>query len=342
MTNFTINTLVDTRKRIINQVIQKKLTVKSASLLLGLTRQGVWKIVKRVKLGGMVNSNLLGHKRGPRLGSKVWNRTTPEIEKKVEDLWCEYDVGVDTLTWIVEDLAFIKLSRSTIYRILLRRQLLIREIKPKHRRDYHYYSKGFPGEEIQLDTTESFGKGKGIMITAIDDCTRWTQADLYHQNTSLNAGLFVEKLYWQLPFPIKSIRVDNGSEFQKDFIKTCKKLNINIIRNPPHSPTKNGKVERMHQTIETECFWRLKVNEINDEIEIKYWLNRYLAYYNHKRRHSGFAMHLQTPLMKLENWLYTNLDTQPDFQEGEVNETMIRYNMSWHVPAFDIIVHVRK
>lgn len=82
----------------------------------------------------------------------------------------------------------------------------------------------------------------------------------------------------------------------------------------------------MHQTIETECFWRLKVNEINDEVETKYWLNRYLAYYNHKRRHSSFAMHLQTPLMKLENWLYTNLNTLPDYREADVNETMIRYS----------------
>jgi transposase InsO family protein len=325
MTDFTIGTLVDTRKRIIKSVIQKQLTIKSAAQLLALTRQGVWKIVKRVEKGGMTELNILGHKRGPKLGALVWNKTSDEIEKKVEDLWCSYDVGVDTLTWIVEDLAFIKLSRSTVYRILLRRQLLIKTNKPKHRKDYKYYSKGFPGEEIQIDTTEPFGKGKGIMITAIDDCTRWTMADLYKQNTSLNAANFVEKLYWQLPFPIKSFRTDNGSEFKKDFINVCKKLNINIIRNPPHSPTKNGKVERMHQTIETECFWRLKINEINDEIETKYWLNRYLAYYNHKRRHSGFAMHLQTPLMKLENWLYTNLNTLPDYREADVNETMIRY-----------------
>lgn len=325
MTDFTIETLVNTRKRIIKSVIQKQLSIKSAANLLGITRQGVWKIIKRVNKGGMTSLTLLGHKRGPRIGSKVWNRTSEEKEKKVEDLWCSYDVGVDTLTWMVEDLAFIKLSRSTVYRILLRRQLLIKTNKPKGRKDYHYYSKGFPGEEVQLDTTEPFGKGKGIMITAIDDCTRWAAADLYHQNTSLNAGLFVEKLYWQLPFPVKSIRVDNGSEFQKDFIKTCQRLGINIIRNPPHSPTKNGKVERMHQTVETECFWRLEVNQVKDETETKYWLNRYLAYYNHKRRHSGFAMHLQTPLMKLENWLYTNLDTLPDYQEVDVNETMIRY-----------------
>ena len=190
MTDFTIGSLVDTRKRIIKQVIQKQLSIKLASGLLGVTRQGVWKIVKRVKQGGMTEATLFGHKRGPRLGSSVWNRTSKTIEDEVEKLWCTYDVGVDTLTWIVEDLAFIKLARSTIYRILLRRQLIIKENKPKHREDYQYYSKGFPGEEIQLDTTEPFGKGRGIMATAIDDCTRWTQADLYHQNTSLNAGLF--------------------------------------------------------------------------------------------------------------------------------------------------------
>ena len=301
MTQFTIDSLVDTRKRIIRSVIRKELPVSSGAHLLGLTRQGVWKIVKRVKKDGITESTLLGGKRGPRLGVRAWNRTDKEVEDQVGKMWQSYDVGIDTLTWIIDDLASIKLTRMTVYRILLRKQLLIKNIKPRQRKDFKYYSNGFPGEEIQLDTTEPFGKGRGIMITAIDDCTRWVVADLYHGNTSANAANFVKNIRWRLPFPIKAFRVDNGSEFKKDFIKTCQEVGINIIRNPPHSPTKNGKVERMHQTIETECFWRLTVGGIKDEIETKYWLGRYLAYYNHKRRHSGFAMHLQTPLMKLES-----------------------------------------
>ena len=81
--------------------------------------------------------------------------------------------GPDTLLWIIEDhyhdqLDFVKLSRSTIYRILVRRRLLGRNrgddgLTQKQRRRLkhsHKYIKGYPGEEIQVDTTELFGNGK--------------------------------------------------------------------------------------------------------------------------------------------------------------------------------------
>ena len=75
MTDNNINKLIESRKRIIKAVRNKEMSVKSAANLLGVTRQGLWKIKKRVENGGYTKSNLLGSKPGPRSYKRVWNRT---------------------------------------------------------------------------------------------------------------------------------------------------------------------------------------------------------------------------------------------------------------------------
>ena len=49
------------------------------------------------------------------------------------------------------------------------------------------------------------------------------------------------------------MRGDNGSEFKKDFQQYCQQQGIRLIKNPPKTLEHNGKVERLHRTVE-ECF----------------------------------------------------------------------------------------
>ena len=319
MSDDTIKALVETRKRIVREVNDGRLSVKDGARFLGMTRQGLWKLRRNVEKHGMEKA-VTGRKRGPLPGCRIWNRTPTWIEEKVENLW--YDtggVGADRLAWLLED-SFIEISRATVYRILVRRRLL-RPKEKEPRKPAQLYTKGYPGEEVQLDTTEPFGKGKAIQISAIDDYSRWGGGDLYYGNTSLMASLFLKDLIIKAPFPISAVRVDNGSEFKAEFIKTCQELGIKIIRNPIHSPEKNGKVERFHRTIYEECLWR--VNADKHDLEYgRYWLSRYLSWYNNKRRHGGYGMNKQTPRQKIEQWIIEN---QTDENYQDVNETMILY-----------------
>jgi len=319
MSDDTIKALIETRKIIIREVNEEKLSIKDGARLLGMTRQGLWKLRKNVERYGMEKA-VAGRKRGPLPGCKIWNRTPVWIEKEIEDLW--YDtggVGADRLVWLLED-GLIKISRATVYRILVRRRLIIPKEKSK-KKPAQLYTKGYPGEEVQIDTTEPFGKRKGIQISAIDDYSRWGGGDLYYGNTSLMASLFLRDFVIKAPFPISAVRVDNGSEFKGEFKKTCKELSIKIIRNPVHSPEKNGKVERFHRTINEECLWR--VNAEKHDLEYgRYWLNRYLSWYNSKRKHGGYGMNTKTPRQKIEQWIIEN---QIDENCQDVNETMILY-----------------
>lgn len=317
MSKDTIRKLVEARLRVVNEVNSGTLSVTSGAKILGITRQGLWKLRRSVARYG--SSAVCGRKRGPKVYQRAHNRTDKWIEDTVEKYFNLYGVGADRICWLLEDIG-IDISRATAYRILVRRRLIIPHKKEK-RLPVTLYTKGYPGEEVQIDTTEPFGKKSIILISAVDDCSRFGMADCYFHNNSQNAASFLLRMVREAPFPIKAVRTDNGSEFKKHFTSICKRLGIEIKRNPVKHPTSNGKVERLHRTIEEECFWRVQAHR-QDINYARYWLSRYLAWYNTKRRHGGYGMKGRTPQQRIEDWILTN---QLTGQLPDVNETLILY-----------------
>ncbi len=194
----------------------------------------------------------------------------------------------------------------------------------------HKYTKGYPGEEIQVDTTEPFGKGNGWLINFIDDYSRWKASYFYANNNSLQATKALKHFIQTAPFPVQAIRVDNGSEFKKHFQNYCQGKGIRLIRNPPHTPEHNGKVERLHRTVEEECLWRVPVQYRNakDRIRLEYVnyaLAQHTLWYNTKRRHLGYKMNKLTPQQKIEAWLIKNYQFRSLDTKEDVNETLILY-----------------
>ena len=332
MTNYTRVSLVKTKKEILRQVEEGKLGIKTASHLLGITRQGLWKLRKNFKEHG--NQALLGRKRGPKSWFRVHNRTPEWTEEKIEKIYLKYGGGPDTLLWIIEDyyhdeLALIKLSRSTIYRILVRRRLLginkDGKTEKERRRKKHNkkYTMSYPGEEVQIDTTEPYGKSKGTMLNIVDDYSRWKGSYFYKGNKSIDASICFQHFLRSAPFPIQTVRTDNGSEFKKDFQTLCKRLGIEIIRNKPNTPEHNGKVERLHRTLDEECLWRVSRGQRTNLEIVNYNLAQHSQWYNAKRRHLGYNMDKKTPQQKIEDWIINNKTDK--IYTGEVNETLILY-----------------
>ncbi len=338
MTYSTRLKLIKTKKEVVEAVNEGKLAVSTAAHLLGITRQGVWKLRRNYAACG--NQALLGRKRGPKTWFRVHNRTPQWVEDKVADLYTEYGVGPDRLLWIIEDYyqdALVYLSRMTIYRILVRRRLIKSRTKEKTPHTGRY-TKTYPGEEVQIDTTEPFGKGVWTQISAIDDYSRWGGAEMYQGNKSEQAAAFLDRYRQQAPFPVTAVRVDNGSEFKGAFTGYCRSQGIRIIRNPIDTPEYNGKVERLHRIIEEECLWRTRC-EAEDLETIRYQLRRYLYWYNSKRRHGGLNMGKKTPQTKIEEYII-NQRAHPF--TVDVNETLILYTTShqfcWYAILHGLII----
>jgi putative transposase len=66
-----------------------------------------------------------------------------------------------------------------------------------------------------------------------------------------------------MPYKIKAIQVDGGSEFEAVFEMECQKRGIQLFVLPPRSPKLNGGVERANRT-HTEEFY--EVTDSNFEL----------------------------------------------------------------------------
>ena len=115
-----------------------------------------------------------------------------------------------------------------------------------------------PGDLVQVDTLD-IRPIPGVVLkhfTARDVVSRWDVVEVHTRATATVATRFLETLKARLPFPIKAIQVDGGSEFASLFEETCQKQGIRLFVLPPRSPKLNGSVERAHRT-HTEEFYEI-------------------------------------------------------------------------------------
>ena len=103
-----------------------------------------------------------------------------------------------------------------------------------------------PGHIVQLDTVFiTLEPGKSIKhFTAYDPAAKWTVGQAFNRATAASAARFLDKLTRDMPFPVKAIQVDGGSEFMAEFEAACENKAITLFVLPPKSPKLNGAVER--------------------------------------------------------------------------------------------------
>jgi len=115
-----------------------------------------------------------------------------------------------------------------------------------------------PGDLIQLDTLDIRPLPSVVIkhFTAHDVLSRWNVLEVHSRATASTAAHFLNNLQERMPFPIRAIQVDGGSEFEAVFEEECQRHNIKLFILPPRSPKLNGGVERAHRT-HTEEFYEV-------------------------------------------------------------------------------------
>jgi putative transposase len=115
-----------------------------------------------------------------------------------------------------------------------------------------------PGDIVEVDTLD-VRPLPGIVFkhfTARDVISRWDVLEIHRRATSITAAGFIDTLLTRMPFPVKGIQVDGGSEFQDAFERECQRREIKLFVLPPRSPKLNGHVE-MAQRTHMEEFYEL-------------------------------------------------------------------------------------
>jgi len=133
-------------------------------------------------------------------------------------------------------------------------------------------------------------------FTAHDVISRWDVVSIHSRASASTAAHFLDTLENRMPFPVKAIQVDGGSEFEAIFEEECQRRNIKLFVLPPRSPKLNGGVERAYRT-HTEEFYEVTESSF-DPSELKDELLEWEGVYNTVRPHQ--ALGYVTPLKFLE------------------------------------------
>jgi len=180
--------------------------------------------------------------------------------------------GKEKLTVLLHREGFVCCG-STVGRILhkLKERGVLREPVPNHisarkrqwqrpyavRKPKEYVAKE-PGDIVEVDTLD-VRPLPGVVLkhfTARDIISRWDVLEVHTRATSHTASGFIDTLLKRMPFPVKAIQVDGGSEFQDAFERECQRRGIKLFVLPPRSPKLNGHVERAQRT-HTEEFYEV-------------------------------------------------------------------------------------
>jgi transposase InsO family protein len=115
-----------------------------------------------------------------------------------------------------------------------------------------------PGDLVQLDTLDIRPVPGTILkqFTARDVVSRWDVCELRATASARQAVGILDALASRMPFPVRALSVDNGSEFMADFEQACAERGIALLTLPPRSPKLNGCVERANRT-HTEEFYEV-------------------------------------------------------------------------------------
>jgi transposase InsO family protein len=132
-----------------------------------------------------------------------------------------------------------------------------------------------PGDLVELDTLDIRPLPNRVwkQFTARDVVSRWDVVELGRRATAAAAADVLDRLAERMPFPVRAISIDNGSEFMAEFEAACQARGIRLFVLPPRSPKLHGSVERANRT-HTEEFYELTDAEPELEafqIELRAW-----------------------------------------------------------------------
>lgn len=174
----------------------------------------------------------------------------------------------------------LDLSTGLIYRFY-KKKTLIR--KPQRKQPWYQPLKSpliiaKSGEGAQMDVKYVYPEGRRkYQFSVLDPYTDKYYFRVFDTKHSVNAIKAFKEAQVYFAFKIVSVQTDNGSEFRGEFHGWLTLNNIPHYFIPKKSPYWNGKVERVHRTIDDEFY----------QNPYRVWKTAYdwLYYYNFERIH---------------------------------------------------------
>lgn len=274
---------------IMQQIDKKILTLREASIELGLSLSQIKKIRKRYRLEGP--EGLISK----HLGKVSPNRTDPKIKSEILEILKseEYEgFGPTFARDKIEERQRYCLSAETIRNWMLKEGLWIPKRKKKSKIYQRRQRRGKFGDLVQGDgSRHAWFEDRGpecTMVIYVDDATSTiTAAKFVPAEKTESYQQILEKHLSKYGKP-KALYVDkhaifltsrNGEVSQNThFARVLKDLEIDLIF--AHSPQAKGRVERVHGTLQDRLIKEMRLQKISTIEEANAFLPTFIEAYN--------------------------------------------------------------
>jgi transposase InsO family protein len=204
----------------------------------------------------------------------IHRKINPEIENRIISIRNKTGYGPNKIS------NYLDISESSIKRVLTKHKLTNPPKRKRKRIKYIRWQRKHPNSLWQIDHSDQKIKDKYV-ISIIDDCSRKSLAFVPVNRVTTDVVIKIIDDLIKIYGKPKQILTDNGSAYglkskHSRFDIKCRRRGIQHIRGAIHSPTTQGKVERLFQTFKREfeyCnedseLWRMKYNHFRPHMSL--------------------------------------------------------------------------
>ena len=219
--------------------------------------------------------------------------------RAILDFYCKSESdGYRRCTYMMIDQDVVYASPATVYRVLKAAGAMRKWNNSSTKKGTGFKQPLEPHQHWHMDI--AYVRISGIyyyLISILDGFSRsivhW---DLREKMTDQDVGLVQQVAIEKYPNAKPRFITDNGKQFVgREFKIFISENGLSHVRTSPYYPQSNGKLERFHKTIKSECIRKLVPHSLNDAKRI---IKNYVKYYNDERLHS--AISYVTPKTMLE------------------------------------------
>ncbi len=187
------------------------------------------------------------------------------------------------------DADIVAVSPATVYRVLSKADLLGRKTSKTKTKGMGFNQPAAPHRHWHVDVSHLNICGTFYYMTSVIDgysraVVHW---EIREQMKELDIETILQRAKEMHPGVKPQIITDNGPQFiSNDFKQFIRISGMTHVRTSPYYPQSNGKIERYHRTIKSECIRPKTPLSLGDAQRT---VSDFVRTYNHERLHSAIG-----------------------------------------------------